>query len=96
MVEQHTPAPWKWSGGRLYKSWPKQFASTNVFVIHDDRWMPRPADARLIAAAPDLLEAAQTVLAGLHARIDAADPTVVPVFSGIVELSDAIAKATGA
>lgn len=52
------------------------------------------ANARLIAAAPDLLSAAQTVLAGLHRRINEAR-VETPVFEGIAALSDAIAKATG-
>lgn len=40
----------------------------------------------------ELLEAAEAVLAGLHARIDAAAQAgePVPVFSGIVALHDAI------
>jgi hypothetical protein len=52
------------------------------------------ANARLIAAAPDLLAAAQSALAGLNARIDAAPKDKVPVFAGIAALQDAISKAT--
>jgi len=52
-------------------------------------------DARLIAAAPELLEAAQIVLAGLNARIEGADLESVPVFDGIADIHDAINKATG-
>lgn len=51
-------------------------------------------DGDLIAAAPDLLAAAQTVLAGLDARIRHAKDST-PVFDGIAALHDAIAKATG-
>jgi len=50
------------------------------------------------AAAPELLEAAETVLADLNERIDAAcqsDASSVPVFAGIAALSDAINKARG-
>lgn len=54
----------------------------------------RIATARLIAAAPDLLEAAMIVYAELNARIDAAPDTAKPVFRGLAELHTAIAKAT--
>lgn len=55
------------------------------------------ANARLIAAAPDLLAAAREVLAGLNARIDAASAAgkPVPMFAGVASLHAAIAKATG-
>jgi hypothetical protein len=45
----------------------------------------------------DLLAAAETVLAGLNARIIAASDsgTVIPVFDGIAALHAAIAKAKG-
>jgi len=52
-------------------------------------------NARLIAAAPDLYEAAKRVLDHLNARIDAAPATAKPVFDGIAELHTAIAKAEG-
>jgi len=38
----------------------------------------------------ELLPAAEKVLEGLHARIDAANKSAVPVFYGISDLSDAI------
>jgi hypothetical protein len=61
----------------------------------DPRTGSSRANARLIAAAPDLYEAAVTVLAGLHARIDAAcaSEQPVPVFAGIADLHAAIRKA---
>jgi hypothetical protein len=54
------------------------------------------ADAHLIASAPELYEAGERVLRHLNARIDAADPSAVPLFEGIAELHDALAKARGA
>lgn len=56
---------------------------------------PTDANARLIAAAPDLLAAAQTILADLDARIQQAPRGMVPVFRGIADLHAAIAKALG-
>ncbi|MFN3169266.1 MAG: hypothetical protein ACE37E_01075 [Hyphomicrobiales bacterium] len=56
---------------------------------------PWEANARLIAAAPELLEAAQAVYAGLVERIAEAPTSAKPVFYGIAELHDAIGKALG-
>lgn len=55
------------------------------------------ANARLIAAAPDLLAAAEDVLAGLDARIEAAIAAnlPLPVFNGISDLHTAICRAKG-
>lgn len=53
------------------------------------------ANALLVAASPDLLDAAKKVMAGLVARIEAAPSNSVPVFDGIAELHDAINKAEG-
>lgn len=52
------------------------------------------ADLAVMAASKKLLAAAQVVLAGLNARIDAADRSSVPVFDGIADLHAAIAAAT--
>lgn len=56
------------------------------------------AVSSIIAAAPDLLDAAKAVLAGLNDRIDKAlaeGGHSVPVFEGIADLHSAIAKAEG-
>jgi hypothetical protein len=45
-------------------------------------------------AAPELLDAAQTVMAGLNHRIKTARD-LTPVFDGIADLHDAIGKAGG-
>jgi hypothetical protein len=47
-------------------------------------------------ALKNLLAAAEQVIAGLHARIDAADKRSVPVFDGIADLHDAIHEARSA
>lgn len=61
------------------------------------QWLEDCANARLIASAPDLLAAAEGVLAHLNARIAAAHQCgePVPVFDGIADLYTAVAKAKG-
>jgi hypothetical protein len=99
---KHTAAPWTAdnAGDGLWVTG----ADTMAPVICD--LVPRDADvyteedeanAFLIAAAPDLLAAAEKVLAGLNARIDFAAKvkSPVPIFDGIADLSDAINKARG-
>lgn len=46
--------------------------------------------AELLAENKELRRAGQRVLDGLHARIDTAPRTSVPVFDGIVDLHDAL------
>lgn len=88
-ARETTPGPWTIRAG-----------SGGLDVEADDGHVATceiEADARAISALPDLLDAAQLVLAGLNDRIDAAvangKPT--PVFAGIARLHDAIFKATG-
>jgi|GEM_PF-1192213 len=90
---RHTPGPW-WVAGKGTIRWgdPK---SSRTGWIGTVNWRDKEANARLIAAAPDLLEAAQKVLAHLEARIEGAPSNAVPVFDGIAELHDAISKAEG-
>lgn len=98
---KHTPGPWELVslsgyGAPFSIRMPYIATTANVGQTHYGvQSVRRREDAILIAAAPDLLAAAQRVLAGLNARIDAADPSSVPVFHGIVDLHDAISRATG-
>ncbi|MCC0353265.1 hypothetical protein LJG15_24610 [Pseudomonas aeruginosa] len=52
----HTPGPWQWSHGRLLHNVPGEYSDT-ILDIQDKVWRPTEEDARLIVAAPDLLEA---------------------------------------
>jgi hypothetical protein len=62
MTTQHTPGPWTISGGfsnRVYLINDAKGFAIGETVYADTR---NPADARLIAAAPDMLAALQHVL----------------------------------
>ncbi len=100
MTEQvrHTPGPWTASGAtvqaggiRVRQESGPGAASVQAADEHRKRTI---ANALLIAAAPDLLEAAKTVLAGLEKRIRH-ERESTPVFEGIAALHTAIRKATG-
>ena len=57
-TETHTPGPWFWlSGGHITTTVGPDWASHEIAEVHKDG-----ADARLMAAAPDLLEALQDLL----------------------------------
>ena len=75
-------------------------ASVAVMVADCCKSMHRAeceANARLIAASKDLLEAAEAVLADLDARIqaDVAAGRPVPIFRGLGAMHDAVSKAKG-
>lgn len=59
--QSYTPGPWQWSNGRLLHNVPGEYSDT-ILDIQDKVWRPTEEDARLIAAAPELLEALQGML----------------------------------
>jgi len=98
---RHTPGPWtvvEYGDGDNLAIHDGDSENRICFMAthggSQKQWEAIQANAELIAAVPDLLEAAQKIYAHLIARIDAAPSTAKPVFDGIVELHDAIAKAT--
>jgi hypothetical protein len=89
---KYTAGPWTIAAGPTYCA-----IRTDARVIADMRLVGlhyNKADARLIAAAPDLLEAAKTIMENL----DGMDGEVTAGYhEGIIApLRDAIAKVTGA
>lgn len=86
MSDKHTPGPWFIQEGKYYAC-----VRTDKRVIADMRTVgnvvPNMNDARLIAAAPDLLEALIAVDDFISGKPDAVEPF------GIVRA--AIARATG-
>ena len=97
MSTQHTPGPWRYDYEPGYCGEIIASNGKEVATFTDE---PNAPDARLIAAAPDLLDAAKLVLAWYEAENDF---TKEPDFYKRIEmcrvsevaLRAAIAKATG-
>ena len=94
MTTKHTPGPWLMCESATHVTVTNAHGDA---VFHDDKRIPGVmADARLIAAAPDLLEALDGMLQVYGGKYDG---EMLPKSSGELELIDmaraAIAKATG-
>jgi hypothetical protein len=97
---KHTPGPWRIVRTSDYTSDPEDTDiqsieganGDSVYFTDSGYYRPREADARLIAAAPDLLEALRGVL-------DHFDPYATPGYEeneqAYEAARDAIRKATG-
>ena len=99
MNTQHTPGPWRRKSAQTASPWHidagegptyRMIARVHDAYTADDS---SHANARLIAAAPDLLAAASDALESLRRLPNAPDAFRVTC---IAQLSAAIAKATGA
>ena len=90
---KHTPGPWEARGPGTERAWisagPIDIACTRAVKGHD-----HAANARLIAAAPELLEAAKKVKQWMYIYgvIDANSPEDTDAWDAV---TGAIAKATG-
>ena len=102
---RHTPGPWEqkiqscalWSICTVYgteQGWVEIHAPNGSHTA--DVRAESTANARLIAAAPDLLEALKEIAADYVDRFDLDDPSTNPgIKSTIKQAQAAIAKATG-
>lgn len=84
-MTKHTPGPWHWIAGD--ESTHRELMiepGENSILYHGSDWPMKEANARLIAAAPELL-------AAVHAAVDGIDSTA----PWAVKCRAAIAKATG-
>jgi F0F1-type ATP synthase epsilon subunit len=62
MCDKHTPGPWlvyHTAGGHLGVHGPNKVSICSISILRDTTWEEKEANARLVAAAPDLLETAQ-------------------------------------
>jgi hypothetical protein len=87
MSTKHTPGPWSDRNGRIFQTDREELTIANVGRAFDGDYSP--ANARLIAAAPDLLEALQ-----LAVRQNSHD--MLMTGEELRKCEAAIAKATGA
>ncbi|WP_426779794.1 hypothetical protein [Pseudomonas aeruginosa] len=55
-MRKHTPGPWQWNHGRLLHNVAGEYSET-ILDIEEEAWRPTDDDAKLIAAAPELLGA---------------------------------------
>lgn len=96
---KHTPGPWltQWEHGGDESIWSRDGGMHMIATCHaeDDRVIPAQANARLIAAAPDLLAVAKLALKTIldEAAARDFDPPADPVL--VAELEAAIARARG-
>ena len=105
MSKQHTPGPWKlnskgWDGQFIYGTDERVPDGRRFIAEVDLNYDGSEANARLIAAAPDLLDAAKLVLAWYEAENDfTKEPDLYKRVEmcrlSEVALRAAIAKATG-
>jgi len=85
----HTPAPWTYRPAGNFKYPIVQRGDEGGFVVSGLSSSRQEADARLIAAAPDLLEALRSVLSDYEA-------SPCPMRDVVAQARAAIAKATEA
>jgi len=81
MSKQHTPGPWHTAGEQGVQIRSEKHQIAKVWTMRGNEWK---ANARLIAAAPDLLEALQHLMVAHGEQLDYA----------FQQAQDAIAKAT--
>ena len=99
-MSKHTPGPWvvvgsrtKYVEARLVGSLMQEVAACGPTMADEGYGQQQEANARLIAAAPDLLEALQDVDAlWMHHSVAHGDGKIGPLHEKVIA---AIARATG-
>lgn len=101
-MSKHTPGPWRVTdcGVRAHGGYIAHTNSVMRYPDQEERYAfevaQRDADKRLIAAAPDLLEALEDLESDIAGRFDMEDPSTNPGIKFAIEAARAaIAKARG-
>ncbi len=100
-MTKHTPGPWKFSAESIDPEWSVVTTAGGSVIANVNDRHDQPANASLIAAAPDMLEALKEALSHLdeNARflrdIQAHAGKVSDAFSSADKVRAAIAKAEG-
>ena len=95
-MSKHTPGPWKWDGDvwnydkKEEAPWLIDTMGSPVPILGGTIRCAKEADARLIAAAPELLDALRAMIAWVNAE----SGTYPCGYTGAL-VASAIAKATG-
>ncbi len=94
-MSKHTKGPWTCHSGSVYVDGPDVYPkgdNDGIPIAHMDREpgngtepVERDANAALIAAAPDLLEACKGARQALSGRIDAGDPLSLMINAAIAK-----------
>lgn len=87
---KHTPRPWQIEKGKLSSTWFIHHSGAEICMVPDHTLDQEP-NARLIAAAPDLLEACEEAVRHLEVKPGAWTEGV----GAEVKLKEAINKAKG-
>jgi hypothetical protein len=77
----HTPGPWRWESNEHEPEFGHLWSATSAKTILSEQYQGNgahglqiaPADARLIAAAPELLEALRAIMGRTAGLLDALD-----------------------
>ena len=95
-MSAHTPGPWHYEYTRIGHTVRKSPLAMRAIAVINESENP-DADARLIAAAPDLLEALQSLLSEYVAGADSGDwgNWNADDQLQVIQARSAIAKATG-
>lgn len=92
MNVKHTPGPWRQQSGSQYRAWVENESMQTICHVNRQSAGVRDANARLISAAPELLESLEQIS---HAEAATYDDIHAAIQDLVGIARAAIAKATG-